>query len=93
MLVNKKSETYIAENILTPCLTSGGHYVWKEGSKLPCGCSKRGVDSFAGAEQRKFIVGTYHFLYPLNNNRSNVGGRRLVCIYIWLKLLLCLFTH
>ena len=37
MLVNKKSETYIAENILTPCLTSGGHYVWKEGSKLPCG--------------------------------------------------------
>lgn len=37
---------------------------------------------------KTFIVGAYSLLYLLNNNWSYVGARRLVCVYIWLKLLL-----
>jgi len=31
-------------------------------------CGKRALSSLAGAEQKTFIVGAYHLLYPGNNS-------------------------
>lgn len=40
--------------------------MFQEGHKLPCGCDGRGADSFAGAEQRTFIVGAQSVFYLRN---------------------------
>ena len=67
---------------------------------LPCGGGERGADSFAGAEQRGFTVGAQNCIYlcktrvfSCNQDWLHVRARRLVGVYVWLKLLLSFTTH
>ena len=56
-------------------------------------CGKRGKGSLTDAEHRRLLYVLTTFYTHATTPWSHVGARHIVCVYIWRKYLLSLFTH